>query len=70
MFKYFNFFTGAVVDFLNMFAIHLHPMTLKLLLPVGISFYTFQQRNYKARTEFLGICDVHIIFSAVSGRAD
>ena len=46
MFKYFNFFTGAVVDFLNMFAIHLHPMTLKLLLPVGISFYTFQTLGY------------------------
>ena len=46
VFKYFNFFTGAVVDFLNMFALHLHPMTLKLLLPVGISFYTFQTLSY------------------------
>ena len=46
VFKYFNFVTGAVVDFLNMFALHLHPMTLKLLLPVGISFYTFQTLSY------------------------
>ena len=46
VFKYFNFFTGAVVDFLNMFAIHLHPVTLKLLLPVGISFHTFQTLGY------------------------
>ena len=46
VFKYFNFFAGAVVDFLNMFALHLHPMTLKLLLPVGISFYTFQTLSY------------------------
>ena len=46
VFKYFNFFTGAVTDFLNMFAIKLHPMTLKLLLPVGISFYTFQTLGY------------------------
>ena len=46
VFKYFNFFTGAVADFLNIFAIHLHPMTLKLLLPVGISFYTFQTLGY------------------------
>ena len=46
VFKYFNFFTGTVVDFLSMFAIHLHPMTLKLLLPVGISFYTFQTLGY------------------------
>ena len=46
VFKYFNFFTGAIVDFLNMFTIKLHPMTLKLLLPVGISFYTFQTLGY------------------------
>ena len=42
VFKYFNFFAGAFTDFLNMFALHLHPVTLRLLLPVGISFYTFQ----------------------------
>ncbi|MBQ7220561.1 MAG: MBOAT family protein [Synergistaceae bacterium] len=46
VFKYFNFFAGAFADFLNMFALHLHPMTLKLLLPVGISFYTFQTLSY------------------------
>ncbi len=46
VFKYFNFFAGAVADFLNMFALHLHPTTLKLLLPVGISFYTFQTLAY------------------------
>ena len=46
VFKYFNFFAGAVADFLNMFAIKLHPTTLKLLLPVGISFYTFQTLSY------------------------
>ena len=46
VFKYFNFFAGAVVDFLNMFALHLHPTTLTLLLPVGISFYTFQTLAY------------------------
>ena len=46
VFKYFNFFTGAVVDFLSLFTIRLHPMTLKLLLPVGISFYTFQTLGY------------------------
>ena len=45
-FKYFNFFSQSFVDFMNLFAIHLHPMTLKLLLPVGISFYTFQTLGY------------------------
>ncbi|MBQ7544196.1 MAG: MBOAT family protein [Synergistaceae bacterium] len=46
VFKYFNFFAGAVSEFLSLFAIHLHPMTLQLLLPVGISFYTFQTLGY------------------------
>ena len=46
VFKYFNFFAESIVDFLNMFALHLHPTTLKLLLPVGISFYTFQTLAY------------------------
>ena len=46
VFKYFNFFAGAIADFLNMFALHLQPSTLTLLLPVGISFYTFQTIAY------------------------
>ena len=46
VFKYFNFFAGAVVDFLSMFTLHLQPTTLQLLLPVGISFYTFQTLAY------------------------
>ena len=46
VFKYFNFFAGVLADFLNMFALKLHPTTLKLLLPVGISFYTFQTLGY------------------------
>lgn len=46
VFKYFNFFAGALADFMKIFALHLHPITLKLLLPVGISFYTFQTLAY------------------------
>ena len=45
-FKYFNFFQENVVAFFQMFAIQLHPTTLQLLLPVGISFYTFQTFSY------------------------
>ena len=45
-FKYFNFFQENVITLLNAFAIQLHPTTLKLLLPVGISFYTFQTLSY------------------------
>lgn len=45
-FKYVNFFSENLVYILNLFTIHLHPITLKLLLPVGISFYTFQTLGY------------------------
>jgi len=46
VFKYYNFF---VENFISMFAsvgIHLQPHTLKIILPVGISFYTFQALSY------------------------
>ncbi|MBQ8039012.1 MAG: MBOAT family protein, partial [Lachnospiraceae bacterium] len=45
-FKYFNFFQENVIRFFRLFAIQLHPATLNLLLPVGISFYTFQTLSY------------------------
>lgn len=45
-FKYFNFFQESVIAVFNMFTIQLHPTTLNLLLPVGISFYTFQTLSY------------------------
>lgn len=46
LFKYFNFFSESVILFLRLFSIQLHPLTLKILLPVGISFYTFQSLSY------------------------
>ncbi|MBQ7155246.1 MAG: MBOAT family protein [Synergistaceae bacterium] len=46
IFKYFNFAAGILADFAAMFSLSLHPTTLNLLLPVGISFYTFQTLGY------------------------
>lgn len=46
VFKYFNFFSESVVYLMSKIAIPMHPVTLKLLLPVGISFYTFQTLSY------------------------
>lgn len=46
LFKYFNFTLESISSFLGMFAIPFSPVTLKLLLPVGISFYTFQTMSY------------------------
>jgi D-alanyl-lipoteichoic acid acyltransferase DltB (MBOAT superfamily) len=45
-FKYFNFFIISVADLLE--AIHLNPNihTLKIMLPLGISFYTFRLISY------------------------
>jgi D-alanyl-lipoteichoic acid acyltransferase DltB (MBOAT superfamily) len=45
-FKYFNFFSDSVRDVLSFFSIPLSPLTLKVLLPVGISFYAFQSLSY------------------------
>ena len=46
VFKYYNFFFEQITKLFDKFAIQLHPTTLKLLLPVGISFYTFQTVAY------------------------
>lgn len=45
-FKYFNFFGAAVNDLLAYFNIFYHIPAFQLLLPVGISFYTFQTLSY------------------------
>lgn len=45
-FKYFDFAQNTLIRVLQSFAIELHPVTLALMLPVGISFYTFQTLSY------------------------
>lgn len=45
-FKYFNFFVQSFVDAFAAFGITLHATTLHIILPVGISFYTFQALSY------------------------
>ena len=45
-FKYFNFMSTSLVELCSFLAINLHPITLNVLLPVGISFYTFQTMGY------------------------
>ena len=46
VFKYFNFFADSFVDAFTLFGKHLEPTHLKFILPVGISFYTFQTLSY------------------------
>ncbi|MDR1699627.1 MAG: MBOAT family protein, partial [Lachnoclostridium sp.] len=46
VFKYYNFFVENFISAFASFGIHLQPHTLKIILPVGISFYTFQALSY------------------------
>ncbi|HIK11708.1 MAG TPA: MBOAT family protein [Oscillatoriaceae cyanobacterium M33_DOE_052] len=45
-FKYFNFFVGSTADFLDFLGLPMQYQTLKIVLPAGISFYTFQTMSY------------------------
>ncbi len=45
-FKYFNFFIDSAADIISILGFQPHISTLNLILPVGISFYTFQTLSY------------------------
>ena len=45
-FKYFNFFVQSFTDAFSLFGAEVGVHTLKMLLPVGISFYTFTALSY------------------------
>lgn len=46
LFKYFNFFSENLIRLFRVFGFELDWVTLDILLPVGISFYTFQALSY------------------------
>ena len=46
VFKYYNFFVENFISAFASVGLHLQPYTLKIILPVGISFYTFQALSY------------------------
>ncbi|WP_026706186.1 MBOAT family O-acyltransferase [Flavobacterium soli] len=45
-FKYYNFFVSSFADFVRNFGLTPHYATLQIILPVGISFYTFHGLSY------------------------
>ncbi|MBK8497440.1 MAG: MBOAT family protein [Flavobacteriales bacterium] len=45
-FKYFDFFYASIVDLVNLFGAHAAYDPLNLLLPLGISFFTFSSVGY------------------------
>jgi alginate O-acetyltransferase complex protein AlgI len=46
LFKYYNFFAESFADALHLLGFKVSDFTLKLILPVGISFYTFHGLSY------------------------
>lgn len=45
-FKYYNFFVDSFVEAFAQFGIQMNARSLNVILPVGISFYTFQTLSY------------------------
>lgn len=45
-FKYYNFFVDNFSEAFSLFGSEIQPNTLNIILPVGISFYTFQTLSY------------------------
>lgn len=69
-FKYFNFLNDNLTAILNTFTIHNPIPALKILLPIGLSFHTFQAMSYtievyrghqKAERHF-GIYSLYVMF--------
>ena len=68
-FKYFNFFVDSFVDLLNLLGININYTSLHIILPIGISFYTFQTLSYTIdifRKEFKPTSDAVVFFVYVS----
>ena len=74
MFKYYDFF---VVEFAKLFHVSSEGLLLKVILPVGISFYTFQALSYSidvyrkkigTHEGYCGVLRFHIVFPSVGGR--
>lgn len=70
-FKYFNFFAENVHDALALVGLDVAPPVLRVILPVGISFYTFQALSYtidvyrghlRARRSFLDFATFVALF--------
>lgn len=46
IFKYFNFFAESLRDLISIFGFQVNLWSLKVILPIGISFYTFHGLSY------------------------
>ena len=69
VFKYYNFFAESFNDAFSLFGKQLNIHSLKLILPVGISFYTFQALSYTIdvhRKKIAPIKDILPFFAFIS----
>lgn len=69
VYKYFNFFVTSFIDVFSSFGIQLQATSLNIILPVGISFYTFQALSYSIdvyRKELPATKDIVSFFAYVS----
>ncbi|SFD07576.1 MBOAT family O-acyltransferase [Algibacter pectinivorans] len=69
IFKYYNFFAESFSDLMNRFGWQPNDLTLNIILPVGISFYTFQTLSYSIdiyRKQFKPTYNVVSFFTYVS----
>ncbi|HRZ86157.1 MAG TPA: MBOAT family O-acyltransferase [Candidatus Paceibacterota bacterium] len=68
-FKYFNFFTSSFAQAMSTIGWEVDTVTLNIILPVGISFYTFQTMSYTIdvyRKEINASKDIIAFFTYVS----
>ena len=70
-FKYFNFFVGSAAALLGALGAHVNAPSLAIILPVGLSFYTFQaisrtidsyRRQYEPRYSIVNYAAFHAFF--------
>lgn len=78
-FKYYNFFADSINLFLGHFGVKNALPILRVILPVGISFYTFQSLSYTIdvyrrqilpEKKFFTICVIRFFFSSVGRGTD
>ena len=69
VFKYYNFFANSFVEMFSVLGMDIHRSGLNIVLPVGISFYTFQALSYTIdvyRKKIEPVRDVVVFFTFVS----
>lgn len=69
VFKYYNFFVESFSDFMGAIGFPTSDLTLQIILPVGISFYTFQTLSYTIdiyRKELKPTMDVIAFFAYIA----